>query len=80
MVLAAAQVCTYASTSCGGFQAMATRGYLLADVKNSGYVAADYTLSVVNCTAGVLPVLVRVIAAVPLLYFLLWAIYILEAC
>eukprot|EP00887_Chlorella_sp_A99_P005310 scaffold1.g5310.t1 len=53
-----AVVCTY-NAACGGFETLATSGYLHAEISNVGYIAADYTVSVVNCTAGVLPVLVR---------------------
>ncbi|KAL4437103.1 hypothetical protein ABPG75_004242 [Micractinium tetrahymenae] len=53
------QVCTFDGKFCGGFESLATRGYLLVDVKNTGYVAADFTVTVVNCTAGIRPIVAQ---------------------
>lgn len=49
------EVCTYDGKICGGFEAMAARGYLRVEVRNSGYVSSDYTITVNKCTAGVRP-------------------------
>lgn len=40
------QVCQFANVSCGGFQALADRGYMQVDVRNAGYIASSYTVSV----------------------------------
>ncbi|KAL4424812.1 hypothetical protein ABPG77_000852 [Micractinium sp. CCAP 211/92] len=53
------QVCTFDGQFCGGFESLATRGYLLVDVKNTGYVPADYTVTVVNCTQGIRPIVAQ---------------------
>lgn len=49
-------MCTYGGVQCGGFVAMATRGYLQLVVENQGYLPADYTVSVTGCPDSVLPV------------------------
>ncbi|PRW58208.1 generative cell specific-1 [Chlorella sorokiniana] len=54
-----AQVCTYGGTKCGGFEAMTTQGYLYVDVRNTGYLAASYIISVTECTSGVMPVVAQ---------------------
>ena len=45
-VIKQAQLCKFANTSCGGFEAMASRGYLWVTVMNTGYAAAQYTVTV----------------------------------
>lgn len=54
--IAGARVCTYDGAICGGFQAMATQGYLEVEVRNSGFLPADYVVTVVNCSEGVRPI------------------------
>jgi hypothetical protein len=49
-------MCTFDTLRCGGFEALAARGYLWSNVTNTGTVAASYTLSLTNCSAGVAPV------------------------
>lgn len=51
--LTAARMCAYGAARCGGFEALSARGYLWANVTNTGSVAASYTLGVANCSAGV---------------------------
>ena len=41
-----AQVCAFANASCGSFQALTQRGYLRANIQNTGTVPADFTVSV----------------------------------
>ncbi|KAF8065442.1 HAP2 [Scenedesmus sp. PABB004] len=53
---AAARMCTFSESSCGGFEASAARGYLHALVANTGTLAAAYTLTVTNCSVNVRPV------------------------
>lgn len=50
------EVCTYDGLICGGFQAIATRGFLYVAVSNIGAVPAEFRASVTNCTQGVLPI------------------------
>ena len=40
------QVCTFATVSCGGFEALTDTGYLQVAVENTGYISADYLLTV----------------------------------
>jgi hypothetical protein len=42
-------MCTFAKQKCGGFEAGASRGFLRANVSNTGSLAAAFTLAVVNC-------------------------------
>ena len=41
-----ATMCTFNNATCGGFTALNQRGYLTAVVRNSGYIAAAYTVEV----------------------------------
>ncbi|GAB4818016.1 hypothetical protein N2152v2_005062 [Parachlorella kessleri] len=50
------QVCTLSGSICGSFQALAGKGYLKADIQNTGSLVADYTISVLDCPLGILPV------------------------
>jgi Male gamete fusion factor len=50
------EVCTFDGVVCGGFQAIATRGFLHVAVQNMGTVAAEFRASVTECSEGVLPV------------------------
>lgn len=55
-VIKQAQLCKFANTSCGGFEAVASRGYLWVTVMNTGYAAAQYTITVRGaggCGSGV---------------------------
>ena len=52
-------------TICGGFQSMATRGFLIATIQNAGWVAADFTVGVVNCSAGVRAVVAQAASLPP---------------
>ncbi|GMH43713.1 hypothetical protein BSKO_11635 [Bryopsis sp. KO-2023] len=49
-----AQVCKFANVTCGGFEALTDVGYLTVEVKNTGYIQADYTATVSNCSVGVI--------------------------
>eukprot|EP00879_Flechtneria_rotunda_P027527 GHRR01029493.1.p1 GENE.GHRR01029493.1~~GHRR01029493.1.p1 ORF type:complete len:349 (+),score=80.41 GHRR01029493.1:156-1202(+) len=49
----AARMCQFAETSCGGFEASASRGYLHALVVNTGTLVASYTLTVSNCSVNI---------------------------
>ena len=42
------QVCQYGNGTCGAFEALTQRGYLITDVANIGYVSASYTITVSN--------------------------------
>ncbi|GAX84272.1 hypothetical protein CEUSTIGMA_g11695.t1 [Chlamydomonas eustigma] len=55
----AAAVCQYANTRCGGFEAGASRGYLVVNLTNTGYLNASYTLTFSNCSADIMPVEAR---------------------
>ena len=44
---------------------MTTRGFLAVTIQNAGWVAADFTVGVVNCSAGVRPVQVGSIGWLP---------------
>jgi hypothetical protein len=57
-------VCTFDGAACGGFQGIATRGFLRVEVQNTGAVAAEFRAGVMGCSAGVLPVLEQA-AAIP---------------
>ncbi len=46
---AAAQVCQYADVKCGGFVALSDKGYLQVDVRNTGYIASSYYVTVRAC-------------------------------
>ena len=63
--IAGAAVCDFQGSTCGGFQAGRDRGYLDVRVRNTGYVASDYLVSVTNCSARVeaSPARLRSIAA-----------------
>jgi len=50
------EVCTFDGAQCGGFQAIAAKGFLRVAVNNTGAVAAEFRAAVLSCTAGVLPV------------------------
>lgn len=39
-------LCTFSEVKCGGFEAGASRGYLWANVSNTGTIAATFTLTV----------------------------------
>ena len=41
-----ATMCTFNNASCGGFTALNQRGYLTVVLRNSGYIAAAYTVQV----------------------------------
>jgi hypothetical protein len=58
-------VCTFSGAVCGGFQALATRGYLTASIQNTGALPADYTVSVADCSLGVMPVPAQVASIAP---------------
>lgn len=38
---------------------MATKGYLTASIQNTGYLPADYTVSVLDCSLGIMPVVAQ---------------------
>ena len=63
--IAGAAVCDFRGSTCGGFQAGRDRGYLDVRVRNTGYVASEYLVSVTNCSARVQasPAQLRSIAA-----------------
>jgi hypothetical protein len=42
----AVQVCQFNNASCGSFQALTQRGYLITTVQNTGSIAANYYVSV----------------------------------
>ncbi|GAX86093.1 hypothetical protein CEUSTIGMA_g13506.t1 [Chlamydomonas eustigma] len=44
---------------CGGFEAGASRGYLVVNLTNTGYLNASYTLTFSNCSADIMPVEAR---------------------
>ncbi|GLC38807.1 hypothetical protein PLESTM_000779300 [Pleodorina starrii] len=46
------RVCRFAESSCGGFESGA-RGYIRMNVTNLGRLAADFTISILNCTVNV---------------------------
>lgn len=46
---AAARMCTFAETRCGGFEASAASGFLHAWLANAGTLAAAYTVVVTEC-------------------------------
>lgn len=52
-VIKQAQMCKFANTSCGGFEAVASRGYLWVTVMNTGYAAAQYTITVRKAIASI---------------------------
>ncbi|KAG2447311.1 hypothetical protein HYH02_007641 [Chlamydomonas schloesseri] len=60
--IAGAAVCRFAGTSCGGFEAVAARGYIYVNVSNTGRLDSDYTLTVSNCSANVRPIEARALA------------------
>lgn len=39
-------MCQYGNGTCGAFQALTQRGYLITDVANIGYISASYTITV----------------------------------
>ena len=41
-----AEICQFFGTRCGGFEAGASRGYLIVNLTNAGYLNASYTLTV----------------------------------
>lgn len=45
-VINGVKLCTFAEGACGGFEAGASRGYIWANVTNTGTINAGYTLSV----------------------------------
>jgi hypothetical protein len=51
------EICTFDRVFCGGFQAIAARGFLRLTVQNTGPVDAEFRASVLGCSSGVLPVL-----------------------
>lgn len=51
------QVCTFDNVHCGSFEAIAGQGYLEVEVQNIGSVPADFIVSAVHCSPGILPVL-----------------------
>ena len=46
-------MCAFAQSRCGGFEAVASHGYLHANVTNTGKLAAGFALAMANCSAGV---------------------------
>lgn len=40
------QVCQYGNGTCGAFEALTQRGYLITDIANTGYVSSSYTITV----------------------------------
>lgn len=50
VLFAAARMCTFAETRCGGFEASAASGYLHAWLANVGTLPASYTIIVTDCT------------------------------
>lgn len=48
-------MCQYMDANCGRFEAMTQHGYLHATVKNKGYIASMFHVSVTDCTEGILP-------------------------
>jgi hypothetical protein len=46
-------MCQFSGAVCGGFEATSARGYLHANVTNTGTLPASYTLSVTNCSANI---------------------------
>lgn len=42
------EICTFNNASCGSFVALTSRGYLHAQIKNTGYIPAEYTISVID--------------------------------
>nr|6DBS_A Chain A, Hapless 2 [Chlamydomonas reinhardtii]6DBS_B Chain B, Hapless 2 [Chlamydomonas reinhardtii]6DBS_C Chain C, Hapless 2 [Chlamydomonas reinhardtii] len=57
-----AAVCRFAGTSCGGFEAVAARGYIYVNITNTGRLDSDYTLTVSNCSSNVRPIEARTLA------------------
>ena len=43
-----ATMCTFNNATCGGFTALNQRGYLTVVLRNSGYIAASYTVQVLG--------------------------------
>jgi hypothetical protein len=60
-----AEVCTFDDASCGGFQAIATRGYLRVALQNTGPVAAEFRVGALDCGEGIVPVLEQYAAIAP---------------
>ncbi|PNH12225.1 Protein HAPLESS 2, partial [Tetrabaena socialis] len=60
--ISGARVCRFAETSCGGFEASASRGYILVNLTNTGRLPADYTLTVGNCSVNIRPIEARAVA------------------
>lgn len=48
------QVCQYGNGTCGAFEALTQRGYLITDIANIGYVNASYTITVRNTAPALL--------------------------
>ncbi len=44
--ITSAAICEFNSTSCGGFEAGASRGFFIVNVTNTGHLNASYTLTV----------------------------------
>eukprot|EP00210_Caulerpa_lentillifera_P005322 g5085.t1 len=51
-----AAVCAFNNASCGAFESLSDRGYLHVEIQNTGYIASEYTITVANCSDGVLPI------------------------
>jgi hypothetical protein len=41
-----AEICQFSGMRCGGFEAGSSRGYLIVNLTNTGYLNASYTLTV----------------------------------
>jgi hypothetical protein len=52
-------MCQFSGSVCGGFEASASRGFLHANITNTGTLPSSYTLSVTNCSANIRPVEAR---------------------
>jgi hypothetical protein len=44
---------------CTLWQALSQHGYLTADLKNIGYVDADYTITVSDCSSSIMPIIAQ---------------------
>ncbi len=56
-IISGANICTFDGITCGQFQAIAGRGYLQVNVNNTSKNDAMFHVSVVNCSAEIVPIL-----------------------
>lgn len=56
-IISGAAICTFDGDTCGQFQAISGRGYLQVHVNNTSTNDAMFHVSVVNCSAEIVPIL-----------------------